>query len=71
MPKNRVACARCGGPFEPDCAEDRLCAECDTVEFAQRISEPFCACGHIISRCEGSRAGCIRGLAAPWQKRSS
>ena len=22
--------------------------------------EPFCACGRIISRCDGSRRGCLR-----------
>lgn len=24
------------------------------------LSEPFCACGHVVSGCDGSRTGCRR-----------
>lgn len=25
-----------------------------------QITQPFCACGHVVSRCDGSRRGCQR-----------
>ncbi len=28
------------------------------VDRVECLSEPFCACGRVISRCDGSRAGC-------------
>jgi len=28
------------------------------LEFVEQLAEPFCCCGHVISRCSGSRRGC-------------
>jgi len=28
------------------------------VDRPEALSEPFCACGRVVSRCDGSRRGC-------------
>lgn len=33
----------------------------ETERRAQEELEPFCACGRVISRCDGSRRGCGKG----------
>lgn len=28
------------------------------VEHVDQLQQPFCACGHVVSRCDGSRRAC-------------
>lgn len=30
------------------------------LEHADQLTQPFCACGHVTSACDGSRAACRR-----------
>ncbi len=39
------------------------------LERPEQLSEPFCACGHVVSQCDGSRAGCTKpGGLTPYQQ---
>jgi hypothetical protein len=31
------------------------------LDRPEALLEPFCACGRVVSRCDGSRRGCRRG----------
>lgn len=34
----------------------------EEVEYdPDHLSQPFCACGHVTSKCDGSRVGCGKG----------
>jgi hypothetical protein len=35
-------------------------AESVRIAEADRVCEPFCACGRVVSQCDGSRRGCGR-----------
>jgi len=35
------------------------------LAHAAELQQPFCACGHVVSQCDGSRRGCRAAPAAP------
>lgn len=51
-------CAPLGGTGE---ADDSFGLEEDAIDRIRTAVEPFCACGRVISECDGSRAGCGKG----------
>lgn len=34
--------------------------ECEAELMAERYLQPFCACGRVVSECDGSRRACVR-----------
>lgn len=60
--------ARAGTEHQEWCPEEQRAADERVAEVlpfgldrADQIVEPFCACGHVISRCDRSRRACGGG----------
>lgn len=55
-------CESCGEVFQGHRAAlcPKCCPECLNDPFTQGLlnGEPFCACGRVLSNCDGSRRGC-------------
>lgn len=50
-----LLCVRCGA----DLADDgSACVDCNDDADLRDAAAPFCACGRVLSSCDGSRAGC-------------
>src|SRR5690606_33692253 len=55
------------GDHDPRCrlvtgrVDSTYCEDCRRWDQLLASGEPFCACGYIVSRCVGSRRGCVKG----------